>query len=125
MMPAAPPMTIADMGPTYPEPGVIATRPATAPLAAPSMVGFPRTDHSANNQLSDADAAAVFVATNALVANPLAPSADPALNPNHPTHNRPAPITVNGTLCGGIGSVPCPRRLPIINTATKAEIPEL
>src|SRR4249919_3730346 len=35
------PIQIAEMGPTNPEPGVIATRPATAPLAAPRTVGLP------------------------------------------------------------------------------------
>src|SRR4051812_34523298 len=98
MMPAAPPMRIADVGLTYPDPGVIATSPATAPLAAPNMVGLPRTTHSAFIQVRVAVAAAVLVTTKALVASPFAPSADPALNPNHPTQSMPAPITVNGTL---------------------------
>jgi hypothetical protein len=33
------PMRMADRGPTYPDAGVIATRPATAPLAAPGGGG--------------------------------------------------------------------------------------
>src|SRR5437773_9221431 len=97
-------MMIEATGPTNPEAGVIATRPATAPLAAPSTVGFPLTTHSAYIQDSVAAAVAVLVATNALVANAPELSALPALNPNHPTQRRAAPITENGRLCGGIGS---------------------
>jgi hypothetical protein len=37
---------------------VIATSPATAPLAAPSTVGLPRAIHSVNIHDSDAAAAA-------------------------------------------------------------------
>jgi hypothetical protein len=35
----------------------------------------------------------VLVVINAFAANPFAPRADPALNPNHPNHNNAAPIT--------------------------------
>ena len=34
-------MINAAIGPTQPEAGVIATSPATAPVAAPIMLGFP------------------------------------------------------------------------------------
>src|SRR5437870_7921995 len=95
-----------EIGPTKPEAGVIATSPATAPDAAPSTVGLPRLIHSVNIQPSAAAAAPVFVAVNALTARPLASSALPALNPNQPNHRSPAPITVMGRLCGGIGCVP-------------------
>src|SRR5437773_9258840 len=97
------PMISADIGPTYPEAGVIATSPATAPDAAPRTVGLPRVIHSVNIQPSAAAAAPVFVARNALTARALASSALPALNPNQPNHSRPAPITVIGRLCGCIG----------------------
>src|SRR5579884_1910948 len=106
MMPAARPIMMAESGPTYPEPGVIATNPATAPDAAPSMVGLPRAIHSLITHDNAAAAAAMCVTTNALTASPLAPSADPALKPNQPTHNSDAPITVNGRLCGAVGSTP-------------------
>ena len=46
----------------------MATRPATAPEAAPSTVGLPRVIHSVNIQPSAAAAAPVLVATNALTA---------------------------------------------------------
>src|SRR5437762_875769 len=99
-------MTIADIGPTNPEAGVIATRPATAPDAAPSTVGLPRLAHSVNIQLRAAAAAAVFVARKALAARPLASSALPALKPNQPNHSRAAPMTVIGRLWGCIGWCP-------------------
>src|SRR6185295_378695 len=118
-------MMIDDIGPTKPAAGVIATKPATAPLATPRTVGLPRADHSANIQASAAEAAAVLVATKALAAKPLAPRALPALKPNQPTHSIAAPRTENAKLCGGIGSCGYPRRLPITKAATRAETPEL
>ena len=36
-----------------------------------------------------------------------------ALKPNQPNHNMEAPIKVNTKLCGAIGSLPYPTRLPI------------
>src|SRR5215813_4542983 len=97
-------MMIEDSGLTKPEAGVIATSPATAPDAAPSIVGFPVFSHSATIQPKAANDAAVCVTTNALVAKPPALSAEPALNPNQPTHNMEAPITAKGRLCGGVGT---------------------
>src|SRR5215471_15310063 len=125
MMPAAKPVTMAASGATKPDAGVIATRPATAPDAAPNMVGFPVLIHSATIQPNAASDAAVCVATNALVARPPADNAEPALNPNQPTQSIDAPMTANGRLCGGVGTFPKPTRLPMIRTATSAEIPEL
>ena len=63
--------------------------------------------------------------TSAWAATPLAASADPALKPIQPNHRMPVPNTVNGRLCGGIGSVPCPRRLPITATIASDAIPAL
>src|SRR2546426_9942250 len=99
-------MTTAAIGVTKPAAGVIPTRPATAPEAAPSTVGFPRELHSVSIQPRAAAAAAVFVVVKACAAKPLAPSALPALKPNQPNHSRLAPITVNGRLWGGIGCWP-------------------
>src|SRR3954454_10318589 len=101
-------MAMAASGPTYPQAGVMATRPATAPDAVPSTVGFPRMAHSLNIHASAAAAAAVLVERNAVTASSFAPSALPALKPNQPNHKRPAPITVMGRLCGGIGTLPKP-----------------
>src|SRR5215468_3907291 len=99
-------MMMAESGETKPEPGVIATSPATEPEAAPSIVGLPLAIHSANIHESAAAAAAMCVTTNALTARPLAPRADPALKPNQPTHSSDAPMIVNGRLCGAVGSTP-------------------
>src|SRR3954452_8582327 len=93
-------MAIAAIGLTNPAAGVIATNPATAPLATPRTVGLPWVIHSVNIHPRAAAAAAVLVATNAVTARPSAARALPALNPNQPTHRREAPITVNGRLCG-------------------------
>src|SRR5262249_46185856 len=82
--PPAAPIIIEERGPTKPAAGVIATKPATAPLAAPRTVGFPRVAHSVNIHDSAAAAVAVFVATNALVASAPALKALPALKPNQP-----------------------------------------
>src|SRR5947208_17095360 len=94
------------IGVTYPEAGVMATRPATAPDAAPSTVGFPRLIHSVNIQPSAAAAAPVLVAVNALTASPLASSALPALKPNQPNHRIDAPMTAIGRWSGSIGRWP-------------------
>src|ERR1700676_271577 len=102
----------------------MATRPATAPLAAPSTVGLPVRHHSAITHESVAAEAPRCVATKAETASPLAAKALPALKPNQPNHRRPAPVIVSVRLCGTIGSRRYPCRRPITNTAARAEIPE-
>src|SRR5689334_17718481 len=114
---------MAPMGLTFPHAGVIATRPATAAVAPPSAVGFPRCSHSTSAQATTAGEAAVLVLRNASAASGLALSALPALKPNQHVHRRPAPITQSGRLCGGIGSFPNPRRLPSMSAAAIAEKP--
>src|SRR5574341_849833 len=100
-----------ESGPTNPEAGVMATRPATAPDAAPSTVGLPRLSHSVSIQETVAAAVATWVTTKALVARAPELRALPALNPNQPTHSMAAPVTVNGRLCGCMGWATKPRRL--------------
>src|SRR3954468_12347664 len=56
--PAARPITNAPGMPTLPAAGVMATSPATAPDAAPSMEGLPLNNHSANIHDSTAQAVA-------------------------------------------------------------------
>src|SRR6185437_10554622 len=102
--PAMAPMMRADMGWTKPEAGVMATSPATAPEMAPRALGLPLRIHSARLQLMAAAAVAKCVLTKALVARPLAATAEPALNPNQPTHSMQAPIKLRTTECGGEGS---------------------
>src|SRR5579859_7136287 len=94
-MPAIKPIARAGIGPTKPAAGVIATSPATAPEIAPRALARPFLIHSATLQLIAAAAVAKCVATNALVASELAASALPALNPNHPTQSRHAPIKLS------------------------------
>src|SRR5882724_7752633 len=101
--PPIPPMMMAARGPTKPQAGVMTTSPATAPEAVPSAVGFPRRNHSANIQPSAPGAAPELVARKAFAASPEASSALPALNPNQPNQSSPAPISVRGRLCGGMG----------------------
>src|SRR5215467_1293523 len=96
-------MSNAAEGLTNPAAGVIATSPATAPEIAPSALGFPFRNHSAPTQPITAAAAPKCVAINALVARLPAPSALPALKPNHPTHKRQAPMKLSTMLCGGMG----------------------
>src|ERR1700747_1433154 len=91
--PAATPMTSAPPGNTKPEAGVMATRPATAPDAAPSTDGLPLDIHSANIQPRAAAAVAICVTDMAMPARPFAATAEPALKPNQPTHSSDAPIT--------------------------------
>src|SRR5690242_16807168 len=102
----------------------MATSPATAPEIAPSALAFPFLIHSAALHATAAPAAPKCVATNALDANPLAASALPALNPNHPTHNKHAPIKLNTKLCGGIGCFGNPVRLPMYSAQTRADTPD-
>src|SRR3954464_770330 len=91
--PAATPMMMDDPGSTKPEAGVMATRPATAPEIAPSTEGLPLATHSANIQPNAAAAVAICVTAIAIPARPFAATAEPALQPNQPTHSSEAPIT--------------------------------
>src|ERR1700682_6232277 len=104
------PIIRAGIGATNPAAGVIATSPATAPEIAPSALARPFLNHSAALHASAAAAAAKCVATNALDASPFDASALPALNPNHPTHNKQAPMKLSTRLCGGIGCCGYPLR---------------
>src|SRR5712692_11903630 len=108
------PMTTAPVELTNPHAGVITTNPATAPEQKPSTLGLPLTTHSAMGQTKEATAVARVVVVNALAAMTSAATALPALKPYQPTHNMPVPIMHKTMLCGGIGSLPKPIRLPRI-----------
>src|ERR1051325_924935 len=112
MRPAATPIAIAPLGVTKPHAGVMTTRPATAPEQKPSTLGLPRVIHSAIGQTNEATAVARVVVVNAFAAITSAATALPALNPYQPTHNMPVPTMHKTMLCGGIGSLPKPMRLP-------------
>src|SRR4029077_13037362 len=125
MTPAAIPMMTAGVGITKPDAGVMATNPATAPEAMPSTLGFPLMTHSMNIQASAAAAVAICVTAMAMPARPSAATAEPALNPNQPTQRSEAPITVSTRLCGAMGSLLNPTRLPRASAQASAAIPEL
>ena len=123
--PAPNPIMIAGIAPTKPAAGVMATRPATAPVAAPTALGFPATHQDSINQVTIAVAAAVFVTTKAFTAVASAANALPALKPNHPNHSRLAPSTTIGTLAGPIGCWRNPTLFPTTKAAAKAPNPAL
>src|SRR5215211_2122200 len=115
-----PPSRIAFIGLTNPAAGVMATRPTTMAVAAPTAVGFPERVTSNSVQTTSVAAGASIVVTKARPAIGLAPSALPALNPNQPNHSRPAPSSTNGTLCGSSEDEGYSRRLPTTIAATRA-----
>ena len=90
----------------------MATRPATAPEAAPSIEALPRKIASPKHQASTAAAVAKSVLAKARVAPEVASRLEPALKPNQPTHSIEAPTMVSVSECGGMGSLPRPIRLP-------------
>src|SRR3954451_15445290 len=116
---------IAPIGETAEQDGVIATRPATTPEAAPSEVEWPSRNFSTTNQPSVAAPVATMVLTHTTAAVLLAASADPALKPNQPNHSRPAPIMTRGRLCGRIGSRRQPSRRPRTSAIASPAAPEL
>src|SRR3954447_24251947 len=97
---------MAPMGVTKPDAGVIATRPATAPAAAPTTLGLPETNQLNRVHVHAAAAVARCVTVKALEASPPAASALPALKPNQPNQRIEAPITTMVMSCGSIGSRP-------------------
>lgn len=104
--PAKPPMAMEPIGPTLPQAGVMATKPATAPDAAPSIEALPLCKASPMLQVNTAAEVANRVFTNARAAPPLASKLEPALKPNQPTHSRDAPTMVKVRLCGAMDSLP-------------------
>ncbi|MCY1236559.1 hypothetical protein D9M72_492170 [compost metagenome] len=123
--PAARPRPIAATGLMLAQDGVIATRPATTPEAAPREVGCPWRIFSVTSQLSMAAAGATSVliqirpACSAVVAAP-------PLKPNQPNQRMAAPSMMKGMLCGRwLGSLPKPWRLPTMTARTSAATPEL
>src|SRR6201985_3730087 len=98
-----PPTAIAPSGVTEEQDGVIATRPATRPDAAPSEVAWPSRIFSVISQPSIAALVATLVVTQTSAAWPLAASAEPAVKPNQPNQSSAAPVITSGRLCGGVG----------------------
>src|SRR6266567_933254 len=121
--PATSPMTMDGIGPTYPEAGVMATRPQTAPTAIPTAEGFPFLTQSVSIQLTAAPAAARLVTTNAFTASAFAARALPALKPNHPNQSTEAPRITYGMLFGRLSRRSMPCRRPMTRAAATAETP--
>src|SRR6185437_10510110 len=115
-------MHIEPAGPTKPDAGVMATRPATAPEQIPTTVGLPRASHSTIIQVKPATAVAICVTVIAMPACMPAVTAEPALKPNQPTHSSEAPMKVSTMLCGGPMSLRLPRQIAHINPAMPALI---
>src|SRR5438045_1986127 len=117
-------MMIAPLESTKPQAGVITTKPATAPEQKPRMLGLPFKAYSAMAHAKEATAVARVVVVKALAATPSAATALPALKPYQPTHSMPVPTIHRTMLCGAIGCLPNPRRLPRIKQRIKADQPE-
>src|SRR5215469_8857827 len=100
------PMMIPCHGATKPEAGVIVPRPATAPEIMPSTDGLRRLDHSIAPHVNAPAQADRWVAMIAITAREFAASAEPPLNPNQPTHNRPVPMTASDKSKGDRLSTP-------------------
>ena len=94
------PIAKADGMVTKPAAGVIATRPTTAPIQAPIADNLWPRILSKNTHPIAAAAAATVVVPKACAANPLDPTAEPALKPNHPNHNKPVPNNTYVILAG-------------------------
>src|SRR3984893_2383778 len=116
-MPAATPIQNDPIGPTKPEAGVIATRPATAPEHMPITVGFPRWADSRSHRIGEGTAVAISVTVIAMPACTPALTAEPALKPNQPTHSSAAPMKVRTMLWPGPVSWRLPRHKAHIRTA--------
>src|SRR3546814_1117225 len=116
---------MAVIGAANPAAGVMATRPATAPVIAPSSDGLPLATRSTSVHDTAAAAVATKVLTKATAATPLASRLEPALKPNQPTHSSAAPTIDSVSECGGIGSRGKPRRLPTMMQPTSPATPAL
>src|SRR5262245_16732800 len=103
----------------------MATNPATAPEAAPRLVGLPTRIRSANAHDKSPAAAATWVFVTATAATLLAVKAEPPLNPNQPNHSSVAPIRTSGRLCGRSCGSGQPRRRPRHAATTNAAAPAL
>src|ERR1043165_1839775 len=114
------PSRIAFIGLMKPAAGVIATRPTTMAVAAPTAVALPERITSRNVQTTSVAVGASIVVMNARPAIGLAASALPALQPNQPNQSSPAPRRTKGTLCGSSDDDGYSARLPRTMAATTA-----
>ena len=119
---------------TAPAAGVMATRPATMPEAAPRVVALPCSTFSTTSQPRIAAIVARVVLAKvrpvsarnwSLASRSSLKTIEPTLKPYQPTHSRAAPSMVRVRLCGRMGSRPKPTRLPITRASTRPATPAL
>src|SRR6185503_12088434 len=123
-MPATMPTSTALLGVINPHAGVMTTNPATAPEQNPSTLGLPLKIHSIMGQTNAATAVAIVVVAKAFAATPSAATALPALKPYQPTQSMPVPTMHRTMLCGAMGCLPNPIRLPRMRQRISADQPE-
>src|SRR5688572_25709706 len=113
------------IGETLPQDGVMATRPAMAPEAAPKLVPLrSRMNSTASHPRMPAVPDPV-VLINAKPAVSLAASAEPALNPYQPNQRSPAPRSTAGRLWGRNGSRFHPMRRPTMMASARPDAPDV
>src|SRR5438105_3716770 len=98
--------------PMNPDAGVIATRPTTAPEAAPIALVLPVCAQLRKTHHIAATAVAMLVFWNASVSKKPANPALPGLKPNQPNQSSVAPSMISGMECGSKGALPYPSLLP-------------
>ena len=84
-----------------PAAGVMQTRPVIMPWTAPTTEGFLKKMTSRHVQTMRLMAVQMLVLRTAIEATELAAYGPPPLNPAHPIHSSPAPVSVNSILFGG------------------------
>jgi hypothetical protein len=111
-IPAKNPIAILAQGATYPEAGVIATRPATIPEQKLTAEYCRVLYASKNIHVSPETEAAREVTKADMALLAVADIDDPPLNPNQPNQSNPVPSSTNIILCGFVSSFEC--RLPVM-----------
>jgi len=102
--PPTTPMSIDQNGLDASQPAVILTRPANTPLLSEDTHSTWSRTIVKMNTVSPPQAAAIVVFMHTswitIVLSPVAPRADPPLNPYQPNHKMKVPKTTRPTLCG-------------------------
>src|SRR5579863_7622017 len=92
--PARIPMIVAEVGDTNAQGAVIATSPASIPLHAIVISGFPNRKYQMIIAAADPATAARFVLTATTeMRRSVAPNVEPGLNPIHPNSRMNVPVT--------------------------------
>src|SRR5258706_13924909 len=103
-IPARAPMMTDEVGDTKAHEAVIATSPASIPLQAMVMSGFPKRKYQNTIALAAPATAARLVLTAITeMRRSVAASVEPGLNPIQPNKRMKVPVTTNARLCAGNG----------------------